>query len=188
MKSRIKILLLLLSFSVMVFAQEKSDYSNDPGYADFGKLTQFQKGDDVTEVYIEKNLLEMVAKMSKKKDPDLSDLLSGIKLVKVNSFKVNETDQKSVMERIGDVDKKLTSENWQRIVRTKSKGEATNVYLKTSSNGEDIDGLVVTTISKNGEASFINIVGKINLETIGKLGDKFDIPSLEGIKRSEKKK
>ena len=36
-------------------------------------------------------------------------------------------------------------------------------------------------IDGSGEAVFVNIVGDINLETIGKLGAKFDIPALDQI-------
>ena len=44
----------------------------------------------------------------------------------------------------------------------------------------------MTSLEKSGEAAFVNIVGTIDLKTIGKLGKKFDIPQLEGIKDDEK--
>ncbi len=182
MRNLIKIFLaVLLLVSVNALAQDKKDYSNDPGYADFGNLTKFEKGDNVTEVYIEKNLLGMVAKMSDKKDPELASLLGGLKLVRVNSFHVSDNDAKSITLRIDEVDKNLTSKNWSRIVKVRENGAVTNVYIKSGSDS-NIDGLVVTTFEKDGEAAFINIVGKINLETIGKLSDKFDIPELKKIK------
>ena len=61
-----------------------------------------------------------------------------------------------------------------------------------TSGEELIEGLVVTQVQKNGEAVFVNIVGDINLETISRLGSKFDIPGIddlhghEGHDRSEK--
>lgn len=183
MKIRIKIIFaVLLCLSITALAQEKGDYSNDPGYANFGDLSAFQKGDDVTEVYIEHNLLQMVARMSAQKDSTLSELLNGLKLVKVNTFKVNGNDSQEIMDRMNKVNKSLMDKGWSRIVRTKSKHNMTNVYIKTSNNSNQIEGLVVTDFGSDKEAAFINIVGKINLETIGRLGNKFNIPSLDKIK------
>ena len=72
------------------------------------------------------------------------------------------------------------NKGWDRIVRTKSKEETVNVYILTN-NEEKIEGLVVASFEKNGDATFVNIVGDINLETIGELSNKFDIPSIGGI-------
>jgi Domain of unknown function (DUF4252) len=182
MKNLLKILpVLILFFSINLLAQEKNDYSNDPGYVDFGNLTKFQNDSDVTEVLVESNLLRMVANATKSSDTALYDLLSGLKLVKVNSFKSLDADRDELTQKMESINKNLVSKNWDRIVHVKSGGEYTNVFIKSSSSDNNIYGLVVTTYQKDGEASFVNIVGKINLESIGRLGAKFDIPSLDHI-------
>jgi hypothetical protein len=184
MKSIIKVMTLVVLFAaVNLFAQNDKDYSKYPGYVDFGNLTKFEKGDNVTEVNIEENLLKMVGKMAEGEDNALSEMLSGLKLVKVSSFKTDSSDANAIMSKISEVDKKLTSENWNRIVKAKTSRSYSNVYIKTSPDGKSIQGLAVTNFEKNGKASFVNIVGTINLETIGKLGKKFDIPSLDKIKK-----
>ena len=63
------------------------------------------------------------------------------------------------------------SKKWDRIVKTKSKGEIANVYIKTAGD-EEFVGLTVVTIDENGEAAFVNIVGTINMDALGKLGSK----------------
>lgn len=182
MRNLIKILLvLLLIISTDLLAQNKQDYSNDPGYADFGNLSGFEKGNNVTEIYIGKDLLDLVAKMSQEKDSSLTNLLEGLKLIRVNSFSVNKKDSKAIMLIMNKVDKNLTDKNWKRIVKIKNNNNVTNVYIKSDNEG-NFDGLVVTNFQKDGEASFINIVGRIKLETIGKLGKKFNIPELGKIK------
>ncbi|MCF6269938.1 MAG: DUF4252 domain-containing protein [Melioribacteraceae bacterium] len=82
------------------------------------------------------------------------------------------------------IDEKLMNTGWDRIVKTRSRDEVVNVFILTS-NEENIDGLVVTTVEKGGEAAFINIVGNINLETIGELSDKFDIPSISDLNKQK---
>jgi len=67
--------------------------------------------------------------------------------------------------------------NWDRIVRVKKKNEVSNVYIKTVDD-DKIEGLVVTNIDYDGEASFVNIVGNIDLDSIGRLSEKFNIPEI----------
>ena len=170
------VILLLTTFTTIA----QSDYSKEPGYFDFGDLSVFEKGDGVTEVFLESNILKMVASATEEKDPDLSSMLNGLKLVKVNVFNVNDKNVNGIRERIDEADKKLVDQKWDRIVRTKGGDEAVNVYIKTSGK-DNILGLVVTTLDKHDQAVFVNIVGTIDLKKIGKLGAKFDIPSLDKI-------
>jgi hypothetical protein len=170
------IIIALITFS----AYAQNDYSNEPGYFDFGDLTVFEKGDGITEVFLESNILKMVAAVTEDEEPELSAMLNGLALVKVNVFEVSDKNETSIREKIDELDRKLSSQKWERIVRSRGGEEAVNVYLKTSGKS-DIKGLVVTTVDKNGEAVFVNIVGTIDLKKIGKLGAKFDIPSLDKL-------
>jgi Domain of unknown function (DUF4252) len=182
MKKLIKMLAIIIVISsVNIIAQEKSDYSNEPGYVDFGDLSKFYNGDNVTEILVERNLLKLVANATKDEDTALYDLLNGLKLIKVNSFKNDGSSRDEIVNKIEDINNKLKAKNWDRIVYVKSGGEYTSVFIKSSSSDNLIEGLVVTTYQKDGEATFVNIVGKINLESIGRLGKKFDIPSLGSI-------
>jgi hypothetical protein len=166
-------------FSISLFSQ--SDYSKEPGYFDFGDLSIYEQGEGVTEVFLESNILQLVAAVTEDEEPELSAMLNGLQLVKVNVFEVSDKNEKELRGKIDDLDKKLESQKWDRIVRTKGGEEAVNVYIKTSSGKKNIDGLVVTTLDKSGEAVFVNIVWTIDLKKIGKLGAKFDIPSLYKI-------
>ncbi len=182
MKTAIKIfLLLIMSFSLSVFAQDKEDYSNEPGYVNFGNLASFMKSDNVTEVNIEGYLMKMVSNLTEKSDPELSQMLSGLKLIKVYSFDANAKNSNQLMSKIDQIDKSLTNKNWDRIVKVRSAKENTNVYIKTTPDQKTIVGLVVTSLEKDGESAFVNIVGNIDMDALGRLGSKFDIPSLENI-------
>ncbi|MAT59234.1 MAG: DUF4252 domain-containing protein [Melioribacteraceae bacterium] len=179
MKTKL-IAVLLMAFASVLFAQ-KYDYSSEPGYVDFGNLASLDAGKSATEVLIEKNLLKMVAKMSKSEEPDLFNLLSGLKLIKVNVFEIDSTAFGKAKDKIEKLTKDLSSSGWDRLVKTRGEKENASVLIKTQ--GEDnIVGLVVMTVDKGGEAAFVNIVGKIDLETIGSLSGKFDVPGLENVK------
>ncbi len=183
MKNLINILaILLIISSTALLAQDDNKYINEPGYVNFGDMSMFNEDDMTTEIVIEEKLLRMVAKFTDKdEDPELSNLLNGLKLIKVNTFEVNPENKKQIKQRITSIDKELKRKKWDRIVKTKSKGNITNVYVKTIGD-DDFVGLTVVTLDDDGEATFVNIVGRIDLETINKLGDKFDIPGLDNIK------
>jgi len=186
MKKLINLLTMLIIISATsIFAQDDNKYLNEPGYVNFGDMSMFNEEDMKTEIVIEEKLLKMVGKFTKD-DPDLANLLNGLKLIKVNTFEVSPENKKQIKQHIKDIDKELHRKKWDRIVKTKSKGNVTNVYVKTAGD-DDFVGLTVVTLDNDGEATFVNIVGSIDLETINKLGDKFNIPGLDDIKDENKK-
>lgn len=161
------------------FAQD-TDYKKEPGYIEFGDLTSLETGDRVTEVLLDERLLKLAAGFSKKDNQELKNLLSGLKLVKVNSFGISNKNESRVQSKMKSLDAELTGKNWNRIVKTRENATSTNVYIKTN-GGNNVVGLVVTTVTPKGEASFINIVGNIDLETISSLSENFNIPSLDSM-------
>lgn len=187
MKTLIKLTVVMLMFIISTATAQKKDYSNEPGYVDFGNIAQFETDEMVTEVILEEHLLKMVSKITKGEDEELSSLINGLKLIKVNVFEVNEADEEQITDKITSIDSKLMDNGWDRIVKSRSKKESAYVYIKTD-NSDQIFGLVVMAKEKSGEAAFVNIVGNINLEAIGKLSEKFDIPSLGHIKNDDKDK
>jgi len=180
-----QILFVTIISAAINFAQ--TEVSKEPGYFDFGDLSEFQSGDEITEVFLEENILKMVGKLTKEEEPELSQLINGLKLIKVNIFGFENKNEAQVKEKMNEADKKLISSKWNRIVKTKEGGEQTNVYIKTSSGG-NVLGLVITIIQDDGEASFINIVGNIDLEKIGELSKKFDIPEIGEFKKEKSKR
>ncbi len=187
MNSKTVLSIALIFIATLTFGQ-KNDYTKYKGFVDFGNLEKFETSEEVVEVVIEEHLLRMVAKMAGKNEPELSNVLDGIKLIKVHTFGVSEENFPELATIVKDVDKKLMKDGWDRIVKTRSKEEVVSVFILTS-NEENIDGLVVTTVEKGREAVFVNIVGDIDLETIGELSDKFDIPSISDLnehKRDDK--
>jgi hypothetical protein len=87
--------------------------------------------------------------------------------------------------RLNSIQSSLKNSNWERIVRVREKGEDMSIYLKTDKNSK-INGLVVAGVEGDGQAVFVNIVGDIDLEAIGRLSDKFDIPSLDEVHKHKK--
>lgn len=185
MKSIKTMTAIIVIFTLNLFAQT-GDVTKEPGYVDFGDLTQFEKSTGVTEVTLDEDLLSTLAEISTDEDPNVMEILKGLKLVKANVFEVNESNQAELEARVNSIDSRLINSNWKRIVRTRSNDELANVYIKRNNNKE-IVGLAVTTVEKNDEAAFVNIVGKINLASIGRIGKQFNIPHLNDVKHNKEK-
>jgi hypothetical protein len=188
-------LMFMMLIASNAYPQEKTDYSKYPGYVDFGNISKYMTGDNVKEVNLDANLLNMLSKMGGEKDTSFKSVVSGLKLIKVNSFGVNASNENEVKNVIASVDKSLMSKNWERIVKVKENGEYTNVYVLPSSDYENFLGLCVTSIDAKkkkdkvgAEATFVNIVGNINMSQLGKLGDKFNFPSMNKMMKEKKDK
>lgn len=176
----LKYLFVIYLFIIIPIHPQTSDVTNEPGYFNFGDLSSLENSTGVTEVILEEDLLSVLATISNEKDPNIMAILNGLKLVKANVYEVNEENQDELKDRVNDIDSRLSKSNWKRIVRTRSSEEIANVYIKLNAD-KQIVGLVVTSFEESGDAAFVNIVGNIDLATIGKLGKKFHIPSLDGV-------
>ena len=188
MKNLINLFAFLFILSLSVVSAQETDYSKEPGYIDFGDVSAFENEDEFVEVRLNERLLRMVAKLSKGEDEQLAALISGLKLIKVNALQVTKDNKKKIDDKVKSVEKQLKAKNWERIVTAKSKGDKALVYIKPDKD-DNIVGLAVTAYEEDGNVAFVNVVGKIDLETIGRLSEKFDIPSLEdinGVKREKK--
>jgi Domain of unknown function (DUF4252) len=185
--NKLKIIIATVTFlSINIFAQS-TDITKEPGYVDFGDFASLENTTNVTEIILDEDLLSVLATMSDENDPNIMAILNGIKLVKANVYEISDDNKDLLKKRINEVDSKLSNSDWKRIVKTRSEDELANVYIKLNGD-KKIVGLAVTNFEKDGEAAFVNIVGNIDLATIGKLGKKFGIPQLDGVNYDNDKK
>lgn len=153
----------------------------DPGYVDIGQLMPAAKGQFV-EVNLSTGLLRFAAKIAARHEPEASELLAGLKSIRVNVVSMDDSNRADTLAKIESVRRKLESQGWNKMVTVREKGEGDNVDVHVKQRGdENIDGLVVTVIDHKGEAVFVNIVGNINADQIAKLADKFDIDALKHV-------
>lgn len=185
MKKLAYLFVFILFFS-SVFAQEGESYKKHPGYVDFGNLDDFKEAEETVEVFIRGPLLKFVSKATANEDPSLSKLLDDLLLIKVDVFSIEKTQTKDVKSIIKKVSKKLASKKWEKMVRVKEPNEHVEVFTLFD-NDYQLNGLVVMAVEEGDEAVFVNIVGKIDPEQLGKLSSKFNIPKLDSVKIKKNK-
>jgi len=164
--------------------QKKTDYSKQPGYVDFESMGLFTEEEAVVEIYLHDALLGMVSSMSKGADPDLSDMLSKLQLVRVQKFRLGDTKVTAVETQVSALAGKLEKGGWMRAVRVREKDE--NIYVYFKMGDKVLNGITVMAVDEDSMATFVNIVGDIDPEQIGRLGKKFDIDELDDLKDWEK--
>lgn len=156
------------------------------GYVDFGKFSAPKSGGEFVEVQLQSNLIAMVARLAAAQEPEVAELLGGLKRIRVNVIGVDDSNREQIRGRVKKISADLDEKGWERIVTVRSGEEDVNVYLKTR-NQEAVEGLVVTVLEGKGEAVLINIVGDIRPEQIATLGERFDIEPLKKVGRSLEK-
>jgi hypothetical protein len=159
------------------FAQQ-GDLKKEPGFFEFSQLSSLRSGEMISEVYLEEPLLKMVAGMTGESEEGVGNIIAALKLVKVQEFMVDEKEIERVEKTIESMDAELQNLKWQRIIKSRNKGNFTNVYVKPSSD-RGYAGLVITSLDGKGKVSFVNIVGNIDLESIGKLSKQFNLPKVD---------
>lgn len=177
MNNRIKIFTvaaLAVAFAIPGFA------AKDPGQVDFGTMPS-AKGRQFVEVNLESNLISLAAKITAKHEPQVAELLRGIKRVRVNVVGLDDSNRVSIGEKMKAVRDELEAQGWSPVVTVRDEnGENVNVHIRTGVN-DMIHGLVVTVIDNDKEAVFVNIVGDISPDKIAEIANRFDIEPLKKL-------
>ena len=159
------------------FGQE-SKTTHLAGYVDLKKVFDIDLDQVETEVEISNPLLALVAKATESEDQEFSELLAGLKMIKVYTFSTDSQERIKVKEKIDILDRQMTADKWNRFLRLRDGQEFTNGYLKFE--GNKIDGFTLLSLDEQ-ETVLINIVGDLNIESLSKLSKTFNIPKLDSL-------
>jgi len=151
-----------------------------PGQVDFGSFSPPKDGGDFVEVNVPPNLIWLASRLVEKDEPDVAQLLSGLKLVRVNVIGLSDENRDEIHARAQKVRDSLAGKGWERIVTAQQNNQDVSVYLKMATGGS-IQGLAAVVFDDKAHAVFINIVGDIKPEQIAMLGEKLQIDPLKQL-------
>lgn len=153
----------------------------EAGYVDIGQLVPSAKGEFV-EINLSAAMIKFAARLTARHEPEAAELLAGLRRIRVNVLGLDEANRAGTVEKIESIRRNLAAQGWTQMVTVREKDDGDNVDIHVKQHSDDvIDGLVITVIDRKGEAVFVNIVGNISADQIGKLADKFDIEPLRKI-------
>jgi hypothetical protein len=155
-----------------------------PGYVDLSGLGLPAGTEATVEVNLRGALLRLIGAASRSEEPGFAEVVDKLQLIRVQAFPLKDLEATTVQERIAALGSRVEQQGWEKVVRVKEQNEQAHVYLKLS--GERIAGLLVMAVDKSGrggdEVVFVNIVGDIDPEQIGRLGQKLNISPLDSIR------
>lgn len=170
---------LFLASQSALAQEEDEELRKQPGYVDFDEWIGRHAAESTVEIFIKDPILSLVARLTENGDSELSNVLSALKLIRVQSYPLEESSTREIQFRIEKIRRKLEADQWEMVVRARELTEEMHVYIKSSRNR--IDGLVILSAEYGEEISFVNIVGDIDLNSIAKVGEQFDIPGLDSL-------
>jgi hypothetical protein len=178
------LLMVVAGFFAVAVAQDE-DLKKYAGYVDLGDIVIAKDAGTVTEVFLGPAVLRLAAKMEGNGDEDLSEALSELKGIQVKSFEIDEAGAEAIKPIMDRIEENIRKKGWERLVLVKSETERVVVSVKPED--DKLVGLLVMALEPGGEAAFVNVIGTINMETIGNLGVDLDESVLDSLKKHVEK-
>ncbi len=167
-KNRLLLIALLLLVPLASLPAQDVDVTKLPGYINLDKIKIPGNNEDITEINLGPGLLSLLASFSDEADSAINGKLKGLISLRVKSFPVNGKRAEEIRPIMEEFDKKLRSEKWEEIVRVKKGKEFTVVSYLPGKN--KVSGFFIMSLTPDEDASFINIVGNIDVAQLSKMG------------------
>lgn len=152
---------------------------SQPGYLDLDRFVSENSANVKTEVFLQSNILQMAARLVRQAEPEFAKMLESIALIRVVDLEFQDSDVGSIDNRSSALLSSMRDGSWQTLVRTRNGDERTEICMQ-SRDPDRIDALAIVS-GRGTRLSVVNIVGEIDLEKIVRLGEQFNIQSLEGL-------
>jgi len=131
-------------------------------------------------VTLDEDKLKFASAFLSNDDPNQSaakTMVTGLKAINVRVFEFDSPGQFSVAD-LDLIRKQLRSPGWSKMVDVKDRDETAEIYM--FSKAKDLGGITIIAAEKK-ELVVVNIVGPVDLKTLGSLAGKFGIPKDLGI-------
>lgn len=136
-----------------------------------------EKAEETVDVSVDSEMLKQTAGFFAGKNADaakLQSVIADIRGIYVRSFKFAAPKAYSDAD-IESVRRQVTAPGWSRIVSVRERGELTEIYFYRE---KDVNGGLAVITAEEDELTVVNIVGRVDLASLGALGP--IIPKLPG--------
>lgn len=154
------------------------DVTKLPGYVDLDWISIPSGATEIQDIRLDP-LLAGLAAGGSDTDPALNQALAMVKSIRVKSFSLAGVSEASVAADVKKLQDRLAKGTWQRLIYVKD-GEET-VTVSTLSHGGKLAGLMVLTYEPGDSATFINVVGDLDLTTLLRLATHMHGGELPGL-------
>lgn len=173
-----KLIRSVVAVGAVCLAMASMTRAQEAGFVDFGKLNPTGQNQFV-EVNIKSNLIAMVAALTKKSEPEVTQVIEGLKQIRVNVLGITKENRDEMKQRVSTIRETLDKGGWERVVTAIEKDDDVGVFLKTK-DATTVEGICVTVVDKS-QVVLVNIVGNIQPEKLAVVGERFDVEPLKHI-------
>jgi hypothetical protein len=110
----------------------------------------------------------LAAKVIGDKDPEVSELLAGIKAAKIRIYDRTALGERELQEALSFYKEQLRKPEWEVLVSVNDKESTVGVY--SLAKGDIISGLVVL-VAEPDELVVVNLAGKIDITELSQVGE-----------------
>jgi hypothetical protein len=153
--------------------------NHEAGYVDFGRFSP-SEGAEFVEVNVNSNLIAMVTNFARKQEPQVAEVLGGLKSIRVNVMGINDENRADITKRMKSIRSQLDGTGWERLVTVIKDKDDVGIFMKMR-GPEAVEGVVVTVLKGDDQAVFVNIVGDIRPEKLATVGERFNIEPLKHL-------
>lgn len=162
--------------SLIAFLMSAPVHALASGQIDFADLSSHY-GEPKVEINLSSSLMKIIGSFADEEDPEVGNILANLETIKVRVYNLNGKLDKA-NSTVDRVSRQLKNDQWETLVTVNDNEDNQKVRIFSKSSSDVIDGVVVMVVSpekEGGEAVFINIVGEIDPEKIGKVAESLDI-------------
>ncbi len=133
----------------------------------------------VVDINLPHSLLVVAALATDKSDHETAELLRHLQSVRVNVVKLDAGNRAEAIEHIRRVRESL--KDWRKVVSVRQpNGEDVDIRMKCRAD-DTIEGFVITVIQPDQNAVFINVVGDLKPDQLGRIVAHFQIPGMPSL-------
>ena len=145
------------------------ELQGEPGYVPFSTLDDVY-GQPKVMVNIGKVLMKFLAAASGQ-DPELAEMIKGMQGIQINVYDT-QGRREPALKQLNEISDRLAGVQWQPFMQVNEEDEVVQMLMKT--DDEVVQGLVVMVVDAE-EAVFINVVGAIDPNKLGKLMNQLNV-------------
>lgn len=154
-----------------------AELRGQPGFVDFADLGVEAPGELKVGVSLSGPILRLVAEATRGEEPGFAELIDKLRGVFAKVYEV-PVDERDAVDRLARATvRRLEGRGWHTVVELHEEGASS--YLQVRTAGELIQGLAVVFVEPDGTTGFVNVVGEITPDDVGRIGRTFDIEALE---------
>jgi hypothetical protein len=173
-------LVLFVSIAGVVAAAEV-DVTKLPGYVNLSEIKIPAGAETLQEIDLGPDLLAAAFKSDELTPGDartMAEALEMVKSVRLISFAIAGESAVAARAQVDALQKKLEGGNWKRVVMMRDKEEY--VVVSVLHGPSYIQGLMVMAVEPD-EATFVNVVGELNLSTMAQLAGDLHSKEMEAV-------